>query len=208
MIPPTPSPATRLPPLRPSRLPSTVSALRYLCASEKRAGRVVSVFRLTRPHARGPSVETRRPAVRLRAALAAAAACVQRARDPSALCSRGGSHSSHMPQAMGGVPWGPPGLGAPQRGALDEAAADDADELEAGEPPAARAVHVACGSRHRLPQGGAPRRKQPTRGGQPVVGRRGGGPQADATRGRREADDDARYRRERARLREGCPGRV
>ena len=51
--PPTPSPTTRLPPLRPSRLPSTVLALRYLCASEKRASRAISVLRLTRPHAQG-----------------------------------------------------------------------------------------------------------------------------------------------------------
>ena len=43
-----------------------------------------------------PSAEAGRPAVPLCAALAAAAA-----RDPSALCSRGRSHSSHMPQVMG-----------------------------------------------------------------------------------------------------------
>jgi len=53
-IPPTPSPATRLPPRRPLRLPSTISVLNYLCASEKRASRVVSVLRLTRPHAQVP----------------------------------------------------------------------------------------------------------------------------------------------------------
>ena len=44
--------------------------------------------------------------VRLRAALAAAAACAQRARDPSELCSHGRSHSIHIPEAMGGVSWG------------------------------------------------------------------------------------------------------
>ena len=64
----------------------------------------------------------------------------------------------------------------------------------------ARASHCSRG-------GGQPLCKQPTRGSQPVVGHRGGVPPAHAALGR-DIVDDARYRRERARLREGWLGRV
>ena len=91
---------------------------------------------------------------------------------------------------------------------LDEAADDEAVDLEAAEPPAA--------DRGPCPHSDHPRGitsevVQLARGSnpsQPCISGPHGVPPADATRGRREADDDARYRRERARLLEGWLGRV
>ena len=135
--PPTPSPTTRLPPLRPSRLPSTVLALRYLCASEKRASRAISVLRLTRPHAQGVPRPRRagrlcRCARRWRRRRRARSVRTTRARSAAAAAAT--PATCYSPYAGS---HGVPRVSAPQRWGLDEDAADDADELEAAEPPAA-----------------------------------------------------------------------
>ena len=136
-----------------------MSILRYLCASEKRAGREVmcsgsrgrtrgfprprragrllGCVRLWRRCARGVR------ATRARSSAAAAAALRAACLSP---CVR--SHGARCGKAY------------LERGVSTRRADDEADELEADEPPGERAVQVAYGSRHGSRRGGAPRRKE------------------------------------------------
>ena len=119
-----------------------------------------------------------------------------------------------MDWSHGGVPWRGPMEGSQwsvahlDDRALDEAAAGEEGELELLDPPAADRGSCPL-SDH--PRGITSEAVQLARGSNPsrtVCHGHRGAPPADATRGARDAADDARRRRERARLREGWLGRV